>query len=60
MRTLDAMLAAAPSLSGGLDIDTVEVSLSISADGKVAFVSSGGLPMPASSSLKLTLRRRTT
>ena len=60
MRTLDAMLATAPSQPGGLDIDTVEVSLSMSADGKVAFASSRGLPMAASSSLKLTLRRRTT
>ena len=59
MKTLDAMIAAAPAQPGGLDLDEVEVALSISADGKVAFVSNGGLPMRmSSSSIRVTLRRR--
>ncbi len=58
MRTLDAMLANAPLQPGALDVETVEVSLSISPDGKVAFVSDGGLPMRVGSSLRVVLKRR--
>ena len=58
MKTLDAMLSAAPSQPGGLDLDEVEVALTISPDGRVAFVSDGGMPIRMSSSIKVTLRRR--
>jgi hypothetical protein len=44
MKTLQAMLGAVPDQSDGLELDEAEVSLSISSDGKVAFVGGGGIP----------------
>jgi hypothetical protein len=62
MKTLQAMLGAAPEQSHGLELDEAEVSLSISKDGKVAFVGGGGMPgmRIGGSSMTLKLRRRPT
>jgi hypothetical protein len=56
------MLGAVPEQSHGLELDEAEVSLSISKDGKVAFVGGGGIPgmRIGGSSMTLKLRRRPT
>jgi len=58
MHALDAMLASAPRSSGALEIDAVEVALTMAPDGKVAFLSNGSVPMRPESGLKVTLKRR--
>jgi hypothetical protein len=54
---VNAMIAHSPEVTGGFEMDTVEVHAVIGGNGKIGFAGIG-LQLQGSSSLKIVLRRR--